>query len=183
MYTQLPFSLSEGEEIKSTIKPVPTGYRLRYISGYIIIGIFVALWLSTFVFSLLQNIMGFLAIAIIIWLVIILIGVIFASISYNKFAVWVTNHRIISARGLIGYNTESMPLETIVDVVINRGIIDRILGLSSVMAVPMGGTPAYGRRSNFSTVGFIPALRPNEAMDLQKQILDLRNLRKKDLKE
>ena len=42
----------------------------------------------------------------------------------------------------------------------------------------MGDTAFFGKRSSFSTVGFIPALHPDEAVKLQKRIFDLRNAKK-----
>lgn len=181
-YAKLPFSLNEDEKVVDTVKPVWIGYFLRNslsgIFGSVVIAAFLSIWAAA--------IAGLVA-ALITFLVILIIGialsVVSAKISYGKFKVWITNQRIVSASGLIGFHTESLPLESIIDVVINRGLIDRLLNLSSIMAVPMGGTVIYGRSSNISTVGFIPALHPDDATKLQKLIFDLKNARIKALKE
>ncbi len=187
-YAQLPFSLSEGEKVITSIKPVWKGYFLRFSLGHIITALFISLFISSiptfYISSYISNSLGlFLSIFLGVFIFITIISIAVAKISYRKFTVWLTNERIVSARGLIGFNTESMPLESIMDVVLNRGIIDRMLGLSSIMSVPMGGMMMGGRGSNFSTVGFIPALKPDDAVKLQKQIFDLRNARKKALRE
>lgn len=179
--TPTPFSLNEDEKVVDKIKPVWMGYFLRYSLGHMIIAFVVSIWIGFY--GLTFGLVGFLAVFLGLFILITLVSIVAAKVSYGKFAVWITNQRIVSARGMIGFNTESMPLENIVDVVMNRNIIDRILGLSSIMSVPMGGMVMYGRRSNFSTVGFIPALHPDDAVKLQKQIFDLRNARKKALKE
>jgi len=180
-YAKLPFSLNEDEKVVDTVKPIWIGYFLRNslhgIFGSIFIAVFLGLWAA---------IAGLVA-ALITFLVVLIIGIalslVSAKISYGKFRVWITDQRIVSASGFIGFHTESLPLENITDVVINRGLIDRLLNLSSIMAVPMGGMVIYGRRSNISTVGFIPALHPDDATKLQKLIFDLKNARIKALKE
>lgn len=188
IYQQTPFNLNEGEKIVTSVKPVWMGYFLRYSIGHIIGGIVFSFIFSFWIGALVGNAIGSIIVGLAIGFVgllvlIILVSFVAAKISYGKFTVWLTDERIVSSRGLIGFNTESMPLENIVDVVLQRGLVDRILGLSSIMAVPMGGMVMYGRSSNFSTIGFIPALNPDQATKLQKQIFDLRNARKKSLKE
>jgi len=179
-YANLPFSLNENEKVVDTVKPIWRGYFLRNSLSGISVTFFLALFISVGVASA-----GLVA-ALITFFVILIIGIalslISAKISYGKFTVWVTDQRIVSASGFIGFHTESLPLENITDVVINRGLIDRLLNLSSVMAVPIGGMVIYGRRSNISTVGFIPALHPDDATKLQKLIFDLKNARIKALK-
>ena len=179
-YAKLPFSLNENEKVVDTVKPVWGGYFLRNSLGGIFSTFFLALLISLGAASV------SLVAALITFFVILIIGIalslVSAKISYGKFTVWITDQRIVSASGFIGFHTESLPLENITDVVINRGLIDRLLNLSSIMAVPIGGTVIYGRRSNISTVGFIPALRPDDATKLQKLIFDLKNARIKALK-
>lgn len=181
-YAKPPFTLNEGEKIVTSIKPIWKGYFLRYSLGHMIFAAIIGAWggfssIGTF------GIAGLIGVFLGIFVVISAISIAFAKISYGKFTVWLTDHRVVSAKGTIGYNIESMPLENIVDVVVSRGVLDRILGLSSVMPVPMGGMVMYGRRSGLSTVGFIPALHPDDALKIQKELFDLRNLRKKELKE
>jgi len=179
-YAKLPFSLNEDEKVVDAVKPIWMGYFLRNSLRGIFGTIFLAIIISLGAASV------SLVAALITFLVILIIGIalslVSAKISYGKFTVWITNQRIVSASGFIGFHTESLPLDNITDVVINRGLIDRLLNLSSIMAVPMGGMVMYGRRSNISTVGFIPALHPDDATKLQKLIFDLKNARKKESK-
>ncbi len=186
-YSTLPFSLNDNEKILESVKPIWKGYFLRNQLFGLVAIIFLGIFFAANVVIIGSNIpkvntTSVMILAIATFIVIILIGVainaLAAKISYKKFQIWITNQRIISARGFIGFNTESIAITTITDVVINRGFIDRILGLSSVMAVPMGGMMMYGRTSNFSTVGFIPALLPNDAIKIQKLIFNAKNAAK-----
>ena len=186
-YSTLPFSLNDNEKILETIKPVWKGYFFRNQLFGLIAILFLGGFFAVNVIIVASNIpkisiASAIFLGIIVFFIIILFGVFVnafaAKISYKKFSIWITNQRIISARGFIGFNTESIAITTITDVVINRGFIDRILGLSSVMAVPMGGMVMYGRTSNFSTVGFIPALLPNDAIRIQKLIFNAKNAAK-----
>ncbi len=176
-FGKLPFHLNQGERIVGKVKPIWRGYYQRMVVRGLLIGVIYAVvfgWTAPS-FTTIPGVgvfFGILAITALICLII-------AKIGYGKFQVWLTNQRIVSSGGFIGFHTESMPLENIVDVVMNRGVIDRILRISSIMAVPMGGAMSYGKRSSFSTVGFIPALHPDDAVKLQKRIFDLRNAKKK----
>ncbi len=183
-YAKLPFSLNDNEKVLESIKPVWKGYFLRNQLFGLVAIIFLGIFFAANIVILGSNIpkintISVMILAIIAFIVIVLVGVMInalaAKISYKKFQIWITNQRIISARGFIGFNTESIAITTITDVVINRGFVDRILGLSSVMAVPMGGMLIYGRTSNFSTVGFIPALLPEDAIRIQKLIFNAKN--------
>ena len=183
-YAKLPFSLNDNEKVLESIKPVWKGYFLRNQLFGLVAIIFLGIFFAANIVILGSNIpkintISVMILAIIAFIVIVLVGVMInalaAKISYKKFQIWITNQRIISARGFIGFNTESIAITTITDVVINRGFVDRILGLSSVMAVPMGGMLIYGRTSNFSTVGFIPALLPEDAIRIQKLIFNTKN--------
>lgn len=183
-YATLPFSLNDNEKVLESIKPVWKGYFLRNQLFGLVAIIFLGIFFAANIVILGSNIpkintISVMILAIIAFIVIVLVGVMInalaAKISYKKFQIWITNQRIISARGFIGFNTESIAITTITDVVINRGFVDRILGLSSVMAVPMGGMLIYGRTSNFSTVGFIPALLPEDAIRIQKLIFNAKN--------
>jgi len=172
-YAKLPFSLNEDEKIVDTVKPVWVGYLLRNSLHGIFSSIFIAVFLG--LFAAIAGLVAALITFLVVWIIGIALSLVSAKISYSKFTVWITNQRIVSAVGFIGFHTESLPLENITDVVINRGLIDRLLNLSSIMAIPIGGL-------NISTVGFIPALHPDDAIKLQKLIFDLKNARIKALK-
>ncbi len=168
-----PFNLQDGEKIITTVKPIKNGYILNRSFGGIIF---------FFILALFFGIMGMnIILFIVIFVFGIVISLIFPIISYNKYQIWITNRRIVSERGLVGYNFDSIPLENINDVILNRSLTDRILNLSSLTIVPMGGIIYNSRSSNLSTVGYIPALLPEDANNLQKTIYELINKRKKEL--
>jgi len=176
-FGKLPFHLNGGERILGTVKPIWRGYWQRIVVKGLLISLIYAvpLGLTSPQFTTVPGVYVFLGVLV----AAAIVSFVIAKIGYGKFQVWLTNQRIVSSGGFIGFHTESMPLENIVDVVMNRGVIDRILHISSIMAVPMGGTAFFGKRSSFSTVGFIPALHPDDAVKLQKRIFDLRNAKKK----
>lgn len=178
-YSKVPFNLQEGEVVKDQIKPIWMGYFLYNVLGSIIAAIIVSVIAA--IYALALGAVAAIAVFFLILIVVVGLAGIGSYISYNKYQVWISDQRIISARGFIGYTTESMPLENINDVIINRSIVDRILNLSSVRAVPIGGMVMYGRRGGFNTTGYIPALHPDDANRIQKEIFDLRNSRKKAL--
>ncbi len=98
---------------------------------------------------------------------------------------WITNRRVIGRRGFIGYTIDSMPLENVTDVLVNRTIMDRILGLSSLVIVPIGGGSGTfiqdaGSRSGIieGVSNYFPALRPEKARHLQALVFHLRDARK-----
>lgn len=183
----LPFSLQEGESITETIKPQQTGFYLKNGIGYVFGIIFVAVFdliISAFVGAIGGFLLGVLA-----FIVILILYAGFAylmvTMSYGKYNYWITNQRVIGSRGVIGYSTDSLPLEMIADVVVNRDIVDRILNLSTLFIMPVGGAGMmYGGRGGgmgLSGTNYLQALTQADAMRIQKDILDARNKRKKEI--
>jgi uncharacterized membrane protein YdbT with pleckstrin-like domain len=175
----LPFTLQDGENIISEVIPDRRGFILsRSFSGVIpaiviaLIGIASSINAGTLVLVLVPTIT---------FVIVELIAVVVALIAYNKFKYWLTNHRVIGRRGIIGYSINSIPLENVTDVVINRGVIDRILTLSSITIVPIGGMQFVPRgKYGSGNVNYFPALKPQHAVELQALIFKLRDERKKE---
>ena len=132
---------------------------------------------------------GLLVIAVLfffIFLVVVVISVVFAFIAYAKFRYWVTSQRTVGRRGIIGYSIDSIPLETISDVVVQRSVSDRILGLSTIYIQPFGGSAmgGYGagqyRFGGIGSTNSFLGLTPTEAPDIQQLIFHLRDLRRRE---
>jgi uncharacterized membrane protein YdbT with pleckstrin-like domain len=121
-----------------------------------------------------------------IFLVIVVVSVVYATLAYRKFRYWITNHRTVGRRGVIGYSIDSIPLETISDVIVQRSIADRILGLSSIWVQPFGGTPVGGYGAGQYQFGTMTGtnsflgLMPPDATNLQQLIFYLRDVRRRE---
>lgn len=118
--------------------------------------------------------------------IILIVSVIYAQLAYGKFRYWITNHRTVGRRGVIGYSIDSIPLETISDVVVQRSIADRILGLSSVWIQPFGGGNAGGYGAGQYRIGQVSGsnsflgLLPPDATNIQQLIFYLRDVRRRE---
>ena len=119
----------------------------------------------------------------VIFIVIILLSFVTAVVAYNKYYYWITNHRVIGQRGIIGYVIDSIPLENVADVIISRQILDRLIGISTLVITPIGGRmvgPSGYGYNTFSGSNVFQALLPDKATELQHLIFNLRDLRKKN---
>ena len=112
---------------------------------------------------------------------IILIGIFVSIVSYNKYRYWITNKRLISGRGVIGYSVDSLPLEMVQDVIMNRSIVDRMLRLTSLYVSSIGGSMMFNN-GRISSVNYLRALNVDEAKKIQAVIFELRDERKKEVK-
>jgi len=176
---ELPFSLQQGEVIKYEIRPNKKDFILqRYIRTIIASIIFGVLFVGTIA---LYSVLYFLIALFAIIIVMTLISVFTSILSYNKYRYWITNKRLISGRGIIGYSVDSLPLEMVQDVVINRAIVDRMLGLTSLYVSAIGGMMMVNNR-RISSVNYLRALNVDEAKKIQTIIFELRDERKKELK-
>jgi putative membrane protein len=121
-----------------------------------------------------------------IFLVIVVISVVFAFIAYAKFRYWVTSQRTVGRRGVVGYSIDSIPLETISDVVVQRSVSDRLLGLSTIYVQPFGGSAMGGYGAGQYRFGGIGSsnsflgLTAAQAPDIQQLIFHLRDIRRRE---
>ena len=157
------------------------------MSSIVFIVILIPFSISFFVSGLAAGaLFGVLAFFITIIVIIMLISVAYAQLAYRKFRYWITNHRTVGRRGVIGYSIDSIPLETISDVIVQRSIADRILGLSSIWIQPFGGgaVGGYGAASYrfgaMSGSNSFLGLQPADATNLQQLIFYLRDVRRRE---
>ncbi len=187
----LPFHPQDGEVFYRVIIP---NRRLLWrlmvagiLSGLAFLVILIPLgaaFLSTGVsVTLLYLIVAFL---FALFAVVVVASVFYALLAFGKYRYWVTNHRTVGRRGVIGFSIDSIPLETISDVVVQRSIADRIFGLASVWVQPFGGSSfgGYGAAQyRFGTMGGTNSflgMTPPEASDVQKLIFQLRDIRRRE---
>ena len=189
---KLPFHLQNKEKIIRELKPQFFGYMVtRGFGGYvgllsiIILAISAGLiLLSGLLAGLLDSILLIkVSESLIVWITIIpvtifLIISIKPFISYGKSWYWITNQRVIGKRGFLGYSIDSIPLDNVSDVVIIRTLLDRFLGLSSLIIVPKAASSrARGGSANedYENPNLFPALSQNMAMELQRVLFNLRD--------
>ncbi|MGC8581219.1 MAG: PH domain-containing protein [Thermoplasmata archaeon] len=184
----LPFQLQTGEKVHAIITPEKNQFIVKFTIGLVSGLAFLYLFLAVILLiKTTPNDMVFavdvLVILGVIFLVVILVTFFVANIAYNKYYYGITNHRVVGQRGIIGYIIDSIPLENIADVIISRQILDRMLGISSLVITPIGGsivgTPGYGTNT-FSGSNVFQALLPDKAVDIQQLIFNLRDRRKKE---
>ncbi len=179
----MPFSLQQGEVVKYEVRPNKKGFILQRFIGVVVAGIVIAAFSSLLLATgtpplptpyILISFFG-------IMVAIILIGIFVSMVSYNKYRYWITNKRLISGRGVIGYSVDSLPLEMVQDVILNRSILDRILGLTSLYISAIGGMIMVNNR-RIPSVNYLRALNVDEAKKIQTVIFELRDERKKEVK-
>jgi membrane protein YdbS with pleckstrin-like domain len=188
---KLPFQLQDGEKIIRELKPQFLGFMIsRGFGGYMALLAFVILAIGVGIILLSGVLMGLLSSVLLIEInesfviglaiipfAIFLIISIKPFISYGKSWYWITNNRVIGKRGFLGYSIDSIPLENVSDVVLSRTVLDRLLGLSSLIIVPMAASPRVkdGPDESAENPNFFPALPQNMAMELQRVLFNLRD--------
>lgn len=178
---KLPFRLQKDEQIVRELKPQFFGFMLtRAFGGYMTILVVVVLLIITI--SLLRtSLAGFLVELLLLPLLIALLVLIISLkplVQYGKSWYWITNHRVIGKRGFLGYSINSVPLENVADVVLTRTLLDRLLGLSSLIIVSMGNAPVQSSDSEdekSESPNFFPALTQETARELQRVLFNLRD--------
>jgi len=189
---RLPFELQDGEKIIRELKPQFVGFMVSrafgsYV-GVLALVIFI-IAISLILFS--GALAGFLSVILVkeinnglligistIPVAILVLISISPFISYGKSWYWITNRRVIGKRGFLGYSIDSVPLDNVSDVVLSRTLLDRLLGLSSLIIVPIGGMDmTKGDESSdakFRNNNFFPALPQTTARELQRVLFNLR---------
>ncbi len=167
----MDLNLQAKEKIYAQGKPNKLGFILsRFVSRFILYIILILFFSWPFLLARAKP----LNISLILLLFALLLYNLIASfIAYTKYKYWITNFRVIGSRGVISYSIESIPLENITDVTLNRSIIDRFLNQSSLLIVPIGGLATRRGGPNY-----FPALGRTQALELQKLIFNLRDEKK-----
>ncbi|MDI6720970.1 MAG: PH domain-containing protein, partial [Candidatus Aenigmarchaeota archaeon] len=97
--------------------------------------------------------------------------------TYNKFYYWITNKRIITKRGIIGYQIVSIPHERISDIIISRTFFENIFGIASLHVQSLAGQTSFRGYSATGSEGQLFAIpKPEET---QNKILKLIRAKRK----
>jgi membrane protein YdbS with pleckstrin-like domain len=187
----LPFHPQSDEVIYREIRPHPRLLWRLMLGGILSALVFLIFIIPFSISFFLSGAPGGTLIFVVVFLVVvfglIVIGsVMYATLAYRKFRYWITNHRTVGRRGVIGYSIDSIPLETISDVVVQRSVADRILGLSSIWVQPFGGSSSGGygaaqyRFGTISGTNSFLGLVPADATNVQQLIFHLRDVRRRE---
>lgn len=182
----VPFILQKGEKILEEMRP-ERNYVGRAMLSYFLVYFFVALVILLFVgpviFATLGNQGLYTLVSVYAFLLAIplIISYLVAWLSYTKYHYWITNHRVIGQRGLLGFSVDSIPMEEVSGVIISRSVLDRIFDLSNVVVIPVGG--GIGLVGELSAVNTLQSLKPKKAIEIQNMILELRSIRKKEARK
>ena len=143
-----PFLLLEGEKVLEKIKPdkkLKTYFTLQtafflYLATFWLVFIAIPLtkaigWPETITLAIILAAVYLIGLAV----VVLIISWLLAENSYSYQEYWITNKRVLYKRGTFGYRISSVPLERISDVVVSRTMIERILGISSVLIESLAG--------------------------------------------
>ena len=142
------------------------------LSGFL--GIFLAVWIiaplaglllklggisgGSVVTIVLLSILGYL-------LFVIVFSEIYAQMSYNRWFYEFTEEGLRLERGIIWKRYSNVPYERIQNVDVNRGVIARMFGFSSVMIQTAGFSGPAGAEGN------IPAVEMNKAEELRSFVM------------
>ncbi|MEK6875276.1 MAG: PH domain-containing protein [Nanoarchaeota archaeon] len=117
---------------------------------------------SIFIFIILLAIAGL--------LLVIIIGEIYARMSYNRWFYEFTNTNLKLERGIIWKRYSNIPYERVQNVDIQRGVIARIFGFSSINIQTAGySMPARGLGG--TTEGYIPAVSIEDAERIREFVI------------
>jgi len=182
---ELPFQLQPDEKIIRAVKPQKMGFILSRTAGsyVMVLGLIILMVVIFTIYNAsLFRYLAEMGLAIAFLLLFALLLTIKPLISYGKFNYWVTTVRVIGQRGFLSYSVDSIPLENITDIIMIRTMLDRILGISSLIIVPMGSnSESNGGNANSKAQNpnYFPALPETVAPELQQTLFKLRNDLKK----
>ncbi len=141
------------------------------IGGYFLM-IFVCFFLFVFVIGGAQILgPGFLVIFLVLFLIVfIAVPEIFARLAYNNWGYEFTKTNLRIERGIIWKKYSNIPYERVQNVDVQRGILARILGFSTVN-IQTAGYSGYQRGGSVKSEGYIPAVSIKRAEEIRDFIM------------
>lgn len=176
--SQLSKYLRQDEKILWGGKPEPIPFILSGYAGFSIIGFF---WLISILLMISSMPMAgapypFLLFAVFFLLfgLCLAIGPLVAELlRYRNTEYIITNQRIISQTGVVGLDTRFVELDKIQEVYVTVGLLDKIYGTGSIIAVTAGYVPV-GTHSNYGMLvrpAFKAVKNPYEVQRLLQEAL------------
>tara|TARA_Y100000310_G_C20675041_1_gene812527 strand:+ start:1750 stop:2289 length:540 start_codon:yes stop_codon:yes gene_type:complete len=145
--------------------------------------IFILFFLSWFILPILSvivrlvlgvssGVIGIVAlIGFILYIILIIVfGEIYARMAYNRWKYEFTATNLKKERGIIWKKYSNIPYGRVQNVDIQRGILARMFGFSSVM-IHTAGYSGYGRGGRARSEGYLPAVSPAEAEQIREFLM------------
>lgn len=137
------FNLLSGEKIVEEIKPSPDLKKYFFVSAFGVTSIMILPFMIMLL--IVAIVVPAILLLLVIFLAIYIYGVWFLiNSSYDMMYYWITNKRIITKRGIIGYRITSIPFERISDIIISRTFLEKICGIASLHIQSLAGQASPG---------------------------------------
>ena len=148
-------------------------FRLRTYFSLLILGIILSIWGGTFLAAFTGLSVGatILTVVVIYVILALIIGEIYARLAYKFWLYEFTDSQLRLERGIIWKKYSNIPYERVQNVDIQRGIIARILGFSSLNIQTAGYSVPAGRSYGGWSEGFIPAVSAEEAERIREFLM------------
>ena len=155
--------------MKKQLHPgVISSFRLTgFFSG--LIALVIAFTISVAKLSKTPNLNFILILLVSYFVVFILIAVIYARMTYNRWFYDFTDNQLRLERGIIWKKYSNIPYERVQNVDITRGIIARLCGFSTVNIQTAGFS--YTPRQAGQSEGYIPGVSAKEAEDIREFLM------------
>ncbi len=149
-------------------------FRLGAYRVLLIIGIIFSVWTFKFVKVYFEGVGTPFIMTIIFYIVfVIIVGEIYARMSYNRWLFEINEDGVKLEHGIIWKKYTSIPYERVQNVDIRRGIIARMLGFSTLDIETAGRSGfSYGRgNKKYKSEGHLPAVDINEAERIREFVM------------
>jgi len=117
-----------------------------------------ALWISSVSSNGANSFLGLLMSWIVILVILMVLGEIWVQMAYNRWFYEFTDTNLKLERGVIWKKYSNIPYERVQNVDIQRGIIARMLGFSTINIQTAGYSVPAGGRGGMGSEGYIPAI-------------------------
>jgi membrane protein YdbS with pleckstrin-like domain len=149
-------------------------FRVRSYFSLLFLGIMISIWGSSILVNLFTNFN--ISSIILTWIIIVIIlilviGEVYARLSYRFWLYEFTDSQLRLERGIIWKKYSNIPYERVQNVDIQRGIIARLCGFSTVNIQTAGYSAPVGRSYGSGAEGFIPAVSSVEAEKIREFIM------------
>lgn len=138
------FVLSKDEKVLKEIKPSTNLKRYLLITYFLFSLAIVHIYAIPLILGITaaNDVDGsvILMIIFIYFLISLLITKLLANAAYNKYYYWITNKRIISKKGIIGYKVVSTSIKRIADVTFSNTFLESISGITSLRIQSIGSS-------------------------------------------
>ncbi len=135
--------------------------------------IFLSFWLASFLATILKitGKGGFLSWLVLVFIICLVFAYFWAKLTYRFWLYELTEDVFKKEYGIIWKKYVSIPYGRIQNVDIYRGVIARILGLSTISIQTAGYGAVGGARRGFGGEGFLPGLDKNVAEQLRDELI------------